>query len=210
MGNFSRPKDKINIGLMGGTFDPIHIGHLVSAEEARQQFNLDYVVFVPVGCPPHKNVADITLPEHRYLMITLAVMSNPFFKVSRFEIERPQPSYTLDTVLHYSGEEMGSNNIFFITGADAILEISTWKDYRQLLDLCTFIAVSRPGYSLSKLWKTLESECPKSIKNIHLLEIPALSISSTFIRERVALGKTIKYLTPEPVEQYIVKHKLYL
>ncbi len=209
MGNFSQPKGKTNIGLMGGTFDPIHIGHLVSAEEARQQFNLDYVIFVPVGLPPHKDITDITSPEHRYLMTTLAVMSNPFFKVSRFEIDRQEPSYTLDTVLHFSGGA-GSNNIFFITGADAILEISTWKDYRQLLDQCVFIAVSRPGYSLSRLRETLGADCPKSIQKIHLLEIPALAISSTFIRERVALGKTIKYLTPEPVEQYIAKHQLYL
>ncbi len=209
MGNFSQPKGKTNIGLMGGTFDPIHIGHLVSAEEARQQFNLDYVIFVPAGLPPHKDIADITSPEHRYLMTNLAIMSNPFFRVSRFEIDRPQPSYTLDTVMHYSkGEE--SNNIFFITGADAILEIPTWKNCRQLLELCVFIAVSRPGYTLAKLKETLGEDCSQLIQKIHLLEIPALSISSTFIRERVALGKTIRYLTPEPVEQYIVKHHLYL
>ena len=115
MGNFSRPKGKTNIGLMGGTFDPIHIGHLVSAEEARQQFDLDYVVFVPVGFPPHKSVTDITFPEHRYLMTTLAVMSNPYFKVSRFEIDRPEPSYTLDTVLHFSGG-MESKMSFLLPG----------------------------------------------------------------------------------------------
>lgn len=209
MGSFSQPKGKTNIGLMGGTFDPIHIGHLVSAEEARQQFNLDYVTFVPAGLPPHKDATGITSPEHRYLMTTLAVMSNPYFKVSRFEIDHPEPSYTLDTIAHFSKGSQASN-IFFITGADAIMEITTWKNYRQLLERCVFIAVSRPGYSLSRLWETLGASCAGLTEKIHLLEIPALAISSTFIRERVALGKTIRYLTPEPVEQYIVKHQLYL
>jgi len=210
VGNLSEIKGKSNIGLMGGTFDPIHIGHLVSAEEARQQFNLDYVIFVPVGLPPHKDIKNITCTEHLSLMTTLAVMSNPYFKVSRFEIDRQEPSYTLDTVCHFSTRGGAGSNIFFITGADAILEISTWKDYQQLLDLCVFIAVSRPGYSLSRLRETLGAGCPKANQKIHLLEIPALAISSTFIRDRVALGKTIKYLTPEPVEQYIKKNKLYL
>lgn len=199
----------INIGLMGGTFDPIHMGHLVTAEEARQQFDLDYVVFVPTGIPPHKDEESITPPEHRYLMTTLAVMSNPSFFVSRIEIDQQEPTYTIDTVRHFSCGNSPGPEVFFITGADAILEIFTWKDYTELLRLCTFIAVSRPGYSLDHFYETLDRSCPDMRNRVHLLEIPALAVSSTFIRERVMLGKTIKYLTPEPVEQYIKKHGLY-
>lgn len=199
----------LNIGLMGGTFDPIHVGHLVTAEEARQQFDLDYVIFVPTGIPPHKEKEMISLPEHRYLMTSLAVMSNPSFFVSRIEIDQKTPTYTIDTVRHFSlGKDPGPE-VFFITGADAILEIFTWKDYEDLLDLCTFIAVSRPGYSLDHFHETLDRARPDLKQKVHLLEIPALAVSSTFIRERVALSKTIKYLTPEPVEQYIKKHGLY-
>ncbi len=199
----------LNIGLMGGTFDPIHMGHLVTAEEARQQFNLDYVVFVPTGIPPHKDEETISLPEHRYLMTSLAVMSNPSFFVSRFEIDKEAPTYTIDTVRHFACGQGAGLEVFFITGADAILEIFTWKDYEELLRLCTFIAVSRPGYSLDRFYESLERSCPEMKHKVHLLEIPALAVSSTFIRERVTLSKTIKYLTPEPVEQYIRKHGLY-
>jgi len=205
----SNKTGNLNIGLMGGTFDPIHVGHLVTAEEARQQFDLDYVVFVPTGIPPHKDEQSISLPEHRFLMTSLAVMSNPSFFVSRLEIDKEGPAYTIDTVRHFAcGKEPGPE-IFFITGADAILEIFTWKDYEDLLRLCTFIAVSRPGYSLDHFYESLERSCPEMKHKVHLLEIPALAVSSTFIRERVALSKTIKYLTPEPVEQYIRKHGLY-
>jgi len=200
----------MRVGLMGGTFDPIHMGHLVTAEEARQQFDLDYVIFVPTGSPPHKDHDSISLPEHRYLMTSLAVMSNPSFFVSSFEINAKAPTYTIDTVRHFCCGEQGSPELYFITGADAILEIFTWKEYEELLRLCTFIAVSRPGYSLELFRQTLDSNCPEMQQKVHLLEIPALAVSSTFIRERVALGKTIKYLTPEPVEQYIKNHGLYL
>jgi nicotinate-nucleotide adenylyltransferase len=198
-----------NIGLMGGTFDPIHVGHLVTAEEARQQFDLDYVIFVPAGIPPHKDEDKISLAEHRYLMTNLAVMSNPSFVVSRFEIDQKKPTFTIDTVRHFASLHKPEPNIYFVTGADAILEIFTWKDYKKLLRLSTFIAVSRPGYSLDHFHDTLERTCPEMRQQVHLLEIPALAVSSTFIRERVVLGKTIKYLTPEPVEQYIRKHGLY-
>ena len=199
----------LNIGLMGGTFDPIHMGHLVTAEEARQQFLLDYVIFIPAGLPPHKEKEQVTPAEHRYLMTTLAVMSNPYFVVSRVEVEKDERSYTIDTLRHFAARCAPGTNLFFITGADAILDILTWKDYTELLRLCTFIAVTRPGYPLDKLDEITGKLSPELRAKIHLLEIPALAISSTFIRKRVALGKTIKYLTPEPVEQYIKKHGLY-
>lgn len=200
----------LNIGLMGGTFDPIHMGHLVTAEEARQQFLLDYVIFIPAGLPPHKEKKQVTPAEHRYLMTTLAVMSNPSFVVSRVEVDKEEPSYTIDTVRYFSTRCAPGTNLFFITGADAILDILTWKDYADLLRLCTFIAVSRPEYPLNKLGEITGKLSPELRTKIHLLEIPALAISSTFIRKRAALGKTIKYLTPEPVEQYIKKHGLYI
>jgi len=199
---------QVNLGLMGGTFDPIHLGHLVSAETARDQFNLDYVIFIPAGLPPHKNLSGVSAPEHRYMMTTLAVMSNPAFIVSRYEVDRDEPSYTIDTVRYFVERETAGAKLYFITGFDAIIDMLTWKDYAELLELCTFIAVTRPGYSMKRL-EEIQRSLPGIVDKIHLLEIPALSISSTYIRECVALGKTIKYLTPEPVEQYIGKQRLY-
>lgn len=197
------------VGIMGGTFDPIHIGHLVVAEEARLLFALDTVIFVPAGRPAHKTVEIITLAEHRYLMTVLAVINNSYFQVSRFEIDNHKPSYTIDTVRYFL-ETMGKDTaIFFITGADAILEIISWKDYDELLGMCTFIAASRPGYFLKKIHETLAEFYPDVTEKVHLLESPAMSISSTFIRNRVREGKTIKYLTVESVEQYIRKNNLY-
>ncbi len=202
---------ELAIGLMGGTFDPIHLGHLVTAEEVRLRHNLDHVIFVPSGNPPHKENRTVSDAEHRYLMTMLATITNPHFTVSRVEIDQPPgtPTYTIDTV-RYFHNYFGSNvNLFFITGADAILEIITWKDYRELLSICSFIAVTRPGYSLSKLEDTIGAVCPQALCNIHILEIPAVAISSTLIRQRVAEGKTIKYLTPESVTEYIIKNRLY-
>ena len=201
--------NQLNVGLMGGTFDPIHIGHLVTAEEARQQFSLDYVIFIPAGVPPHNEKKQVSPAEHRSLMTTLAVMSNPSFIVSRVEVDKKEPSYTIDTLRYFKSSGAPGANLYFITGADAIMEILTWKDYSSLAKLCTFIAVSRPEYPLERLSEITADRFPELKSRIHLLEIPALAISSTFIRKRVALGKTIKYLTPEPVEQYIKKHGLY-
>lgn len=210
--SFLLPKAKNNtlsLGIMGGTFDPIHIGHLFTAEEARQQFKLDHVIFMPAGQPPHKDSEKVTAAEHRYLMTLLAVVDNPYFTVSRLEIDSFQPSYTIDTVRRFRQIYNDKVNLYFITGADAILDITTWKDYKELLETCSFIAATRPGYALGKLKVILGPAFSEVIKKIHLLEIPAMAISSTFIRQRVAAGKTIKYLTPEPVEQYIYKNNLY-
>lgn len=211
--SFLLPKpggESLTLGIMGGTFDPIHIGHLVTAEEARQQFALDYVVFIPAGAPPHKDAQKISSAEHRYMMTMLAVVDNPYFTVSRLEIERQKPSYTIDTVRSFFQIYKEQLKLYFITGADAILDIITWRNYETLLDSCFFIAASRPGYSFSKLKDILGPAFPRVIQKVHLLEIPAMAISSTFIRRRVAEGKTIKYLTPEAVEQYIYKNRLYV
>ena len=205
-------KDAKKVGIMGGTFDPIHLGHLVTAEEARQQFNLNYVVFVPSGHPPHKDNVLVSDMEHRYLMTVLAVITNPHFTVSRVEIERSLkggPTYTVDTVKWFQDFFGPQTRLHFITGADAMLDILTWKDYEHLLDTCQFIAASRPGYSFSRLRKTLDRPGSSILDKVYYLEIPAMAISSTAIRERVRSGKTIKYLTPEAVEHYIIKNKLW-
>jgi nicotinate-nucleotide adenylyltransferase len=202
--------EPITLGIMGGTFDPIHLGHLVTAEEARQQFKLDHVIFMPSGFPPHKEQRLLTAREHRYFMTMLAVVDNPYFTVSRLEIDRGEPSYTIDTVRRFFELYRHNLNLYFITGADAILNITAWKDHGELLETCSFIAASRPGYSFNKLKTILGPNFQKVMKHIHLLEIPAMAISSTYIRQRVGQGRTVKYLTPEPVEQYIYKNHLYI
>ncbi|MEW6661323.1 MAG: nicotinate-nucleotide adenylyltransferase [Bacillota bacterium] len=198
----------LRIGLMGGTFDPVHLGHLVTAEEARDQFRLEQVIFVPAGMPPHKKDYRVTDALHRYEMTKLAIASNPYFHISDVEINRPGYSFAIDTVSYFA-QAYGSNcRLYFITGADAILEILTWKQVHRLVDLCEFIAATRPGYNL-ELDPTLEQLPPAARDRIHQLEVPALSISSTDIRCRVREKRTIKYLLPETVERYIIQKGIY-
>ena len=200
----------VRVGIMGGTFDPIHLGHLVTAEAVRSEFNLDKVVFVPSGQPPHKKGITISGKEHRYLMTFLATAGNPYFEVSRTEIERGGESYTIDTVKWIRNNMPQNGELFFITGADAILEIVTWKNVTALLELCSFIAATRPGYNLTELReKILSKLSPKYLDKIITLEVPAMAISSTDIRDRVKKGRTIKYLLPDAVEYYIQKNQLY-
>lgn len=190
---------------MGGTFDPIHYGHLVAAEEALVQFNLDRVVFMPTGVPVRKTHRAVTSAEHRYLMTVVATASNPDFAVSRMEIERPGLTYTVDTMLALRAEHGRSAELYFITGADAVWEILTWKDSERLADVCTFIAATRPGYDLSRFE---QDEVAKRI-NVEFMEVPALAISSTGIRERIADRRPVRYLLPEAVAAYIAKNDLY-
>lgn len=190
--------DKRRIGVMGGTFDPIHNGHLVAASEVASAFDLDEVIFVPTGSPYLKD--NVTPAEHRYLMTVIATASNPRFKVSRIDIDREGPTYTVDTLadmqsLHPDAE------LVFISGADAIAQISAWKNADQLWDLAHFVAVSRPGHKLTV------PDAPEGA--ISKLEIPALAISSTDIRARVQTGKPVWYLVSDGVVQYIAKNKLY-
>lgn len=197
------------LGIMGGTFDPIHYGHLVTAEEARVQFALSQVIFVPNRYPPHKEITGVTDPEHRYQMTLLATMTNPYFAVSRIEIDRPGPSYTIDTILAL--QQIYAFELFYITGADAILQITRgeWTRAAELLSLCAFIAASRPGFTLDDKDLRRQNITGKRLDNVHLMEIPALAISSTDIRYRATHGRPIKYLVPEAVEAYILKHALY-
>ena len=194
------------LGIMGGTFDPIHYGHLLMAEEARQAFALDEVVFVPNGRPAHKKAYLVSSPEDRFAMTLLATGSNPCFSASRMEIDRPGPSYTIDTLREFRRLYPNLDALYFITGADAVLEILTWHEYENLVTACQFIAVTRPGFVLERLPQIADAAFMASV---HYLPIPGLEISSTDIRKRVREGRSIKYLTPEPVEAYIRQQGLY-
>ncbi|MEN9993271.1 MAG: hypothetical protein RLY83_841 [Actinomycetota bacterium] len=186
------------LGVMGGTFDPIHHGHLVAASEVASAFNLDGVLFVPTGEPWQKT--KVTDSEHRYLMSVIATASNPRFTVSRVDIDRDGPTYTVDTLRDIRAAYPDAE-LFFITGADAIKQILEWKDVDQVWPLAHFVAVTRPGHKLEL------PEAPAGA--ISVLEIPALAISSTDVRARVAKGDPVWYLVPDGVVQYIGKHNLY-
>ncbi|AWB95565.1 nicotinic acid mononucleotide adenylyltransferase [Agromyces badenianii] len=186
------------IGVMGGTFDPIHHGHLVAASEVAQSLELDEVMFVPTGQPSYKS--NVTQAEHRYLMTVIATASNPRFTVSRVDIDRAKPTFTIDTLRDIRRERPDAD-LYFITGADAIAQILSWKDVQELWDLAHFVAVSRPGHVLSV------SGLPE--QDVSLLEVPALAISSTDCRSRVRRGFPVWYLVPDGVVQYISKHHLY-
>lgn len=184
---------------MGGTFDPIHHGHLVAASEVASEFELDQVVFVPTGQPWQKSGKQVSPAEHRYLMTVIATASNPRFTVSRVDIDRPGPTYTADT-LDDLAAQFPEAELFFITGADAMEQIMTWKNVEQLWGKAHFVGVSRPGHELQDFGLGEE---------ISLMEIPAMAISSTDCRERVAADKPVWYLVPDGVVQYIAKHRLY-
>jgi len=186
------------IGVMGGTFDPIHHGHLVAASEVAQSFDLDEVVFVPTGEPWQKQ--KVTEGEHRYLMTVIATAANPRFTVSRVDIDRTGPTYTIDTLRDLKTQRPDAE-LFFITGADAVAQILSWRDHDELWDLAHFVAVSRPGHVLST------DGLPTD--DVSQLEIPALAISSTDCRRRVHEGNPVWYLVPDGVVQYIAKHHLY-
>lgn len=194
------PVPRPRIGVMGGTFDPIHHGHLVAASEVQAWFDLDEVVFVPTGRPTFKLDQDVTAAEHRYLMTVIATASNPRFTVSRVDVDRDAVTYTIDTLRDLRAERPDAE-LFFITGADAIQQILSWKDPQELFKLAHFVAVTRPGHRLS-----LEGLAPEAVTAV---EIPALAISSTDCRARARKGEPVWYLVPDGVVQYISKHRLY-
>jgi nicotinate-nucleotide adenylyltransferase len=193
------------LGVMGGTFDPIHYGHLVTAEEALVQFGLDSVLFVPTGLPWMKEHEVVSPAEDRYLMTVIATASNPKFEVSRMEVDRDGPTYTVDTLRGLKELYGAQADLFFITGADAIVEILAWKDHEELFGLAHFIAATRPGYDIAEF----EGQEPDSWPEITVMNIPALAISSTDIRARVAAGRPIRYLVPEGVKSYVEKAGIY-
>ena len=185
---------------MGGTFDPIHHGHLVSASEVADRFRLDEVVFVPTGEPWQKG--EVSPAEDRYLMTVIATASNPRFYVSRADIDRDGPTYTVDTLRDLHAVYGPTTDLFFITGADALARILSWKDALEIFSLAHLVGVTRPGFDLS------DDHLPDD--TVSLVEVPAMAISSSDCRERVAAGKPVWYLVPDGVVQYIAKRKLYL
>jgi nicotinate-nucleotide adenylyltransferase len=189
---------RVRLGVMGGTFDPIHHGHLVAASEVAAVFDLDEVVFVPTGQPWQKSSRDVSPAEHRYLMTVIATASNPRFTVSRVDIDRPGLTYTIDTLRDLRAARPDAE-LFFITGADAMAQILSWKDIDELWSLAHFVGVTRPGHVLNDLGR----------KDVSLLEVPAMAISSTDCRDRVAEDQPVWYLVPDGVVQYIAKYGLY-
>ncbi len=201
------PARSYRLGVMGGTFDPIHNGHLVAAEQAFDDLGLDVVVFMPAGRPAFKQDRRVSLGEDRYAMTLLATSDNPHFVASRFEVDRPGVTYTVDTLELLRELYPDNVEIYFITGADAIAEIVGWRSADKIARLATLVGATRPGYDLSSAQRSI-AESPYGFKVIYL-EVPALAISSSYLRARVAASQSLRYLTPDPVTGYIHKHKLY-
>lgn len=198
---------KKRVGIFGGTFDPIHMGHLIVAETIMDEFHLDKVVFIPAAVPPHKLDKQISPAKHRYMMTMLATCSNPRFQVSDMEMHRQGPSYSRDTLAQLLEEHGRDTEFYFIVGADSVENLHTWNRIDELLTMCHFIGASRPG-CMPDMEKIAQRFGPLAEK-IHCLETPELEISSTEIRHRVGQKRTIRYIVPETVEQYIYKEKLY-
>ena len=201
------PDSPRRVGVMGGTFDPIHNGHLVAASEVGDRFDLDVVVFVPTGQPWQKKGKRVSPAEDRYLMTVIATAANPSFRVSRVDIDRGGNTYTVDTLTDMR-KIYPDAELFFITGADALNKILTWRDWESMFDLANFVGVTRPGYELSELDSPLAREVDAG--RLSLVEIPAMAISSTDCRERAMSGRPVWYLVPDGVVQYIAKHRMYV
>lgn len=199
---------KRRIGIMGGTFDPIHIGHLITAETIRVECHLDRVLFIPAGSPPHKQGQCITPGIHRYQMTVLATDSNPHFQVLPMEIDRSGLSYTIDTVRMLLDQFGADTELFCIIGADAIRDLLTWRELDTLLDLCWLVVASRPG-SLEAIGPVISQLGEKGRERILRLETPQMEISATLIRDRLRRGLSVRYLVSECVEEYIYKEALY-
>lgn len=224
----------MRLGVMGGTFNPIHYGHLAAANEVREAFVLDTVIFVPAAVPPHKDVAEITDPRHRFMMTVLATVSHPHFAVSSVEIDRPGASYTVDTIAQLKHLYQEPNSVYFIVGIDAFLDIASWRQPDVLLGSCHTVVTSRAGYNLHELapsplrqvaglhprltFQPMPGKGPLDSPGfqvrgtpyqIYLQEISRLDISSTDIRQRVKTGRSVRYLVPDSVDAYIRKYQLY-
>jgi nicotinate-nucleotide adenylyltransferase len=200
---------KSALGIIGGTFNPIHNGHLLAAEYARCELGLEKVIFIPAARPPHKEGMDILDGETRLLMIELAIEGNPDFVVSSLELTRPGPSYTVDTLNHYQAHYPGKS-IYFIMGADSLLLINTWKNVDILAEKGRFVVVTRPGYRFEWEKDPLVSLPGVLREGLIFLEIPGIDVSSSEIRKRVRDGKSIRYMLPDKVESYIREKGLYI
>ncbi|MCZ6614854.1 MAG: nicotinate-nucleotide adenylyltransferase [Chloroflexi bacterium] len=198
----------MRIGILGGTFDPIHIAHLIVAEEARVQLNLKEVVFIPVGQPWLKADQPVSPANLRMEMVRVAIASNPFFRVSSIEVDRPGPTYTLDTLVALR-EELGREaELHFILGTDALQDLPRWKEPNRILELCTPVVFTRPEYENVSPTR-MEEALPGIAKKVRVLRDPQIGVSGTEIRRRVADGTSIRYLVPEGVERFIMEHRLY-
>ncbi len=197
-----------SIGIMGGTFDPVHYGHLIVAEQCREEYGLEKVILIPAFLPPHKVDSRILESRHRYEMTCLATKDNRFLQVSDLEMKRKGYSYSIDTIEYYLNRYPGMD-LHFILGLDAFLLIETWKDFKRALQLCTFIIVNRPGYSFNQEKLKEHFNVRVLFSNIKWFDIPGIDISSSYIRKRAGQKKTIKYLLPPAVEDYISSYKLY-
>lgn len=186
------------IGLLGGTFNPIHIGHLTMAQIAKERMNLDKIIFIPSHIPPHKKVKNLALAKHRYAMVRLAIQGNPGFAVSDFEYKKAGRSYSIDTIRHFWKNNPQGTKFFFIIGADAVAGLKDWKRIEQIVKLVTFVVVNRPGY----IYREDRIE-------YQYVAMPAIDIASSFLRSRVAQGRSIQYFVPDSVYAYIKKHNLY-
>ncbi len=200
----------LKIGICGGTFDPIHLGHLAVAELVRSEYNLDKVLFIPSGMPPHKNLENVTAPIHRLNMVKCAVSSNPFFEAVALEVERSGYTYTVDTLKELRGLYPEGTEFYYIIGADVVMDLLSWKNAPEVFKLTNFIAVMRPGFSNEAFNERLVFLRSKYEMNISSYEIPLLDISSTFVRDRIKEKKSVKYLVDRDVEEYIIENHLYL
>lgn len=197
------------IGIFGGTFDPPHLGHLVAAETVREKHGLDEVIFIPSGVPPHKEAAGVTPSRHRFVMTALATLGHPHFITSRIEMERPPPSFTVDTLKQLAAEHDDDTDFYFIIGADALLQLPTWKQPDEVLRRCRMVAVTRPGFSYTHLGDSLGELYVEHADRILITEIPSMAIAASDIRERVESGQSIRYLVPDMVREYIATNNLY-
>ena len=199
----------MKIGVLGGTFDPIHNGHIIVAEEVRARLNLAEVLFVPAGQPRLKEDSPILAAEHRVQMIRLAIAEQPYFKLSTMEIDRAGPSYTVDTITELQAQLGAGDELFFILGWDSLAQLPLWKEPSRLIKMCRLVAVPRAGYARPQL-DFIESKVPGLSQRVIIMEKPEVDISAVGIRHRVAQGLSIGHLVPEPVDEYIRQHKLYL
>ena len=198
----------MNIGVLGGTFDPVHIGHLVLAEEVRARLGLAEVLFVPAGRPYLKEDTSISAAEHRLQMVRLAITDKSYFKLSTMEIERAGPYYTVDTIAELKSQLSDGDELFFILGWDNLEDLPQWREPRRLISICRLVAVPRVGYPLPDL-NSLEKTVPGLSERVVMLDKPEIDISASVIRERVARGLSIEHLVPEAVEKYIGEQGLY-
>lgn len=199
----------LRIGISGGTFDPIHYGHLIAAQEVGEKLKLDKVIFIPVGDPPHKKDIEVTDSVHRLNMVRLAVEDNSFFEVSCIEVERPGYTYTIDTLMELKARYPDNCEFYYIIGADTLPQLVTWKDYRKVFSLCRFAAVMRPGFAPEEVYNEARRLERCFSAKIDIIDSLMIGISSTDIRQRVKGSRSIKYLVPENVEKYIYANGLY-